>query len=297
MESQQMMELVLAIQEEINTHTKIMLEEMKANQAKADAHHSKMEANMRSMLAELKCAIKDLKINGEETMACQEKTEVRLEEEPTSVEMKPEVAHEEVHREDAAVTSVRGLRKQRRGQKQAAGRCEEPKKLNRGIRGSWEKLAAACRKVFRHAAVAWRRINAFRKILTHGFCGLRKEVTAARVRITRCAGHGRKGRNKEIVTERNRVRRREPKNERSKGIRSRHVEELLHQRKRTKTAKSIGGRSRRLQPRQENYETGIAKRIARSPVVLQMIKKWTEWRGRPPPKRKKEQEAEEEPII
>jgi hypothetical protein len=93
------------------------------------------------------------------------------------------------------------------------------------------------------------------------------------MRITRCAGHGRKRRNKEIVIERNRIRRREPENERSKGTRSRHVEELLHQRKRWKTAKSIGGRSRRLQPRQENYETGIAKRSAGSPVALQMIKK------------------------
>jgi hypothetical protein len=101
------------------------------------------------------------------------------------------------------------------------------------------------------------------------------------MRITRCAGHGRKGRNKEIVIERNRIRRREPENERRKGTRSRDVEELLHPRKRRKTVKSIGGRSRRLQPRQENYETGIAKRSAGSPVALQMIKKWTQWRGRP----------------
>jgi hypothetical protein len=28
-----------------------------------------------------------------------------------------------------------------------------------------------------------------------------------------------------------------------------------------------------------------------------MIKKWTQWRGRPPPKRKKGQEAEEGPVI
>jgi hypothetical protein len=39
----------------------------------------------------------------EETMACLEKTEVRLgKEEPASVEMKPEVVDEEVPREDAA---------------------------------------------------------------------------------------------------------------------------------------------------------------------------------------------------
>jgi hypothetical protein len=95
------------------------------------------------------------------------------------------------------VMPVRGLRKQHRGRKQAAGRREEPKKLNRGICGSQEKLAAACRKVSRSAAVAWREINVFRKILTHGYCGLRKEVTAAGMKITRCAGHRRKRQNKD----------------------------------------------------------------------------------------------------
>jgi hypothetical protein len=72
---------------------------------------------------EEKIATMDLKGNPEE-MEC---------EEPASVEMKPEVAQQGVPREDAAVMPVRGLRKQRRGRKQAAGRREEPKKLNRGI--------------------------------------------------------------------------------------------------------------------------------------------------------------------
>jgi hypothetical protein len=51
----------------------------------------------------------------------------------------------------------------------------------------------------RRVAVSWRRINVFRKILTHGYCGLRKEVTAAGAKITRCAGHRRKGQNKDDV--------------------------------------------------------------------------------------------------
>jgi hypothetical protein len=95
-------------------------------------------------------------------------------------------------------------------------------------------LAAACRKVSCRATVAWRGRNILRKTLTHGHCESKKKVTAAAVRITRCAGHGRKGRNKEIVIERNRIKRREPRNERSKGIRSRDVEELLHLRKKRK---------------------------------------------------------------
>jgi hypothetical protein len=154
---------------------------------------------------------------------------------------------------------------------------KQERNLDARRRGKQRNLVAA-----RRAAVAWRKINVFRKILTHGFCGLRKEVTAAGMRITRCSGHRRKGRNKEIVIERNRIRRREPKNEQNKGIRSRHVEELLHLRNRRKTAKSIGGRSRRLHPRQKNYETAIAKQSAGSPFAIQMIEKGTQWRGRPP---------------
>jgi hypothetical protein len=174
----------------------------------------RIKANMDACMA-------DIKDNRKETMVCQEKTEVRLEEEePTSVEMKPEVAHEEVPREDAAVMPVRRLRKQRRGRKQAAGRREEPKKLNRGICGSRERLASACRKVSLRTTVAWRKRNILKKSWTRRSCGLWKEVTAAGMRITRCGGHGRKGRNKEIVIERNRIRRREPENERSKGTRS-----------------------------------------------------------------------------
>jgi hypothetical protein len=73
-----------------------------------------------------------------------------------------------------------------------------------------------------------------KEILAQRNCGLQKEVTAAGMRITRCAGHGRKGRNKKIVIERNRIKKREPKDERSKGTSSRDVEELLHLRQRGK---------------------------------------------------------------
>jgi hypothetical protein len=105
-----------------------MLAEFEANiMARLDAHQSRMDAIHKEMMAWLT----DTNDNGEETVACQEKMEARLEEEkPASMEMKPEVAQEEVPREDTAVMPVRGLRKQRRGRKQAAGRREEPKKLN-----------------------------------------------------------------------------------------------------------------------------------------------------------------------
>jgi hypothetical protein len=136
----------------------------------------------------------------QETTVCHEATEEDIEKIELDSGMMQSVAeHQEIPREDAAVMPVRGLRKQRRGRKQAAGRREEPKELNRGICGSREKLAAACRKVSRRATVAWRKRNILRKSWMQRNCGLRKEVTAAGIKITRCAGHRRKGQNKNDV--------------------------------------------------------------------------------------------------
>jgi hypothetical protein len=158
------------------------------------------------------------------------------------MELKPEVADEEVPLEDAVVMPVGEPRKRRRDQRHLAAKRRQKKEEERtqSKNGCRKDLVAPRRGTTRRATVAWRRRNILRKPWTQGSCGLRKEVTAARVRITRCARHGRKGRNKKIVIERNRIRRRKTKNERSKGTRSRHVGELLHQRKRRKTAKSIG---------------------------------------------------------
>jgi uncharacterized protein with HEPN domain len=154
---------------------------MKANQAKGDVvteMTARVDAKMRSMQAELKSAIKDLKINGEETMACQEKTEARLEiEKPTSEDMTPEVAHrQEVPLEDAVVMPVGEPRKRRRDRPHlAAGRRQKKEQKRTQKKDGCQKNLVAARR----AAVAWRKINIFRKILTHGYCGLRKEVTAA----------------------------------------------------------------------------------------------------------------------
>jgi hypothetical protein len=144
--------------------------------------------------------------------------------------------------------------------------------------------------------VAWRKRNILRKSWTQRNCGLRKEVTAAGIKVTRRAGVARR---KEIVMWRNRIRRRQPKNERSKGTRSRGVEKLLHLRKKRKTAKSIGGRNRRQQPRLETTRNSnevfgksiglwFGKRAAGSPVAVRKLENWTLWRGRPFSKRKKQ---------
>jgi hypothetical protein len=115
----------------------------------------------------------------QETMACREMKERLEEEEPTSVETKPEVAHQrEVPVEDAVVKPVNGRKKRHRGKKQAAGRCDEPEELTRGICGSRRKLAAACRKVSRRATVARRRRNAFKKERIKDGC--QRRLAAAR---------------------------------------------------------------------------------------------------------------------
>jgi hypothetical protein len=92
--------------EEMNANNKRMLAEMQ----------DKMEANMGSIRDELKSTIKNFKFDGEETTACQETMEARLEgkEEPASEEMKPEVAHQEVPWEDAKEMPVGEPRKRRR---------------------------------------------------------------------------------------------------------------------------------------------------------------------------------------
>jgi hypothetical protein len=111
-----------------------------------------------------------------ETMACQERMEARLEEEkPASMELKPEVADKEVPLEDAVVMPVGEPRKRRTGRRQK----REQKRTQRKD-GCRKNLVAA-----RRAAVAWRKINVFRKILTHGYCGPRKDVTAAGIKGTR----------------------------------------------------------------------------------------------------------------
>jgi signal transduction histidine kinase len=76
MESQQVMEMLktlLVNQEKADVDRKAYREDLK-----------EMKANMRSMQVELKSTIKNFKFNGEETTACQEKTEACLQEEPTS---------------------------------------------------------------------------------------------------------------------------------------------------------------------------------------------------------------------
>jgi hypothetical protein len=79
--------------------------------------------------------------------------------------------HQDVPNDDVTVMLVGEPRKRRRVRKSTAGRRREPTKLNRGNCGSWKKLAAACRKVSRHAAVVWGKRKPFRRTVTQEIYG------------------------------------------------------------------------------------------------------------------------------
>jgi hypothetical protein len=211
------MEFLNAVPAEMNANMKSMLEKM---DAETEATRDKrMEANMNAWR--------------EETLSCQVTTAACLDsQEPNPEDMKSEVEHREVPTEEAAVKSTGTMMKRHRGRHLAAGRRGEPKKLTRGDCGSRRKLAAACMKVSRRSIVAWRKRNVFRKMLTQGNCKSRKRLTVAGRRMTRCAGVSwlRRGVVKKDCTRANVVqeirrgrtfgRRRQPKPECCKGIRS-----------------------------------------------------------------------------
>jgi hypothetical protein len=71
-------------------------------------------------------------------------------------ELESVTEHREVPNEDATVMPVSGPGKRRRVCHLAADRCQRRKKKTWGYHGSRRKLAAACRKMSRHAKVAWR---------------------------------------------------------------------------------------------------------------------------------------------
>jgi hypothetical protein len=172
-----------------------MREDMKAHQARMDADskdwREEMEASRNTWRKEM--------------MAYQGTIEARLkEEEPASVDMTPEVAHEqEVPLEDAVVMPV-GERRKRRWDRRnlAAGRRQkgEEQNLDARRRGKQQDLVAVRRGTTRRAAVARRRRILFTKDTTREFHGFRKILVAARRGTTRCAGLARRKKtgNKEI---------------------------------------------------------------------------------------------------
>jgi hypothetical protein len=146
-EMKQIMEMLKTIlasmdahQARINAETEAFRAETEAIQARTKARQEKLDANKKTanidIIEEMDAKHKkvtDRNDNREETVACQEKTEARLEgkEEATSVDMEPEVAHEEVPVEDAVVMPVGEPRKRRRDRRNlAAGRHQQKENRN-----------------------------------------------------------------------------------------------------------------------------------------------------------------------
>jgi hypothetical protein len=234
----------------------------------------------------------------ERMTATQAKTDGKLKEltetiaktqaEPREEMMQSAEEQQEVPREDAVVTLVRGQERRHRGWKQAAGRRGEPKELTRGDRGSRKKLAATCRKASRRATVAWLKRNVFRKFWTHGNCGLRKEVTASRKKFAQRSPTG--GAFESRC-------RRGP--ECSNGIRDRG-------RRRLKDPSTRGQLRLKIKWTSEQTDRKIFYRILREKIPkqvvetsssLQQMRNWTLWRGPPLPKQKKELHTEQEPVM
>jgi hypothetical protein len=179
MQLQQMMELLLA-----------MREDMKANQEKMEANRKinkeEMNANTKTMLAEMLEKLDtdsktwreemEASMNAwrKETMACQERAEAHLEyKDPTSPDMKasqeatetetfPETMqsieeHEEIPKENAAVMLVEEPRKRRRDRKLEARCRKKQKERTQNKDGSRKSLVAADRRKTHRTKVARRK--------------------------------------------------------------------------------------------------------------------------------------------
>jgi hypothetical protein len=115
---------------------------------------------------------------GKKLIACLGKTDANREKINHGM-MQSVVEHQNVPSEEVAVMSVGEPRKRRTVGKSTAGRREEPKERIRGNCGSRRKLAAACRKVSRHARVTLGKRKLFRTSGTQENYGPSKDLTAA----------------------------------------------------------------------------------------------------------------------
>jgi hypothetical protein len=259
------------------------------------------------MMARIDAQLTDMRISRKETMACQGKTEARLEVEdkPASVDTTPEVADDqEVPLEDAEVLSVGEPRKRRRDGRNLAAVRRQKKKTDQHLdarrrRKGQERAQRknGCRKTTCRAVMARRRILltkttrnrliiAIRKVTRRVQVArrnilstedtTRKDLTATGRKETRRANVARHkgnfvGRNRrmEIATGGNHI-----KDKVERGTQG------MWALKRRFWTRRVGG-------------TGSEDSSGGSYAASRNIEKWTLWRGRPPPKRKKVAEQEE----
>jgi hypothetical protein len=233
--------------------------------------------------------------------ACQEGTET----EPDPGMMQSTEEHQEIPNGEAAVMPVGEPRKRCSIRNLAAERRQKWKERTWGNHGARRKSAAACRKVSRRAKVAWRKRNHIMRIETKINYGPQKRLT---VTCRKTTSRETVGWHSENVVRNDRTRdqaeRGTPKRRKggeglwkfpecNNGISDQGIKQKLHSRKQIKDL----GERLPLCPRNKRTFSGIyrkptgleiAKQIARCTVGLKRIKDWALWRGRPPPKRKRE---------
>jgi hypothetical protein len=306
MEGEHVLEFLKAMQKGLETQMDSLASKMDKDrdEMKANLHQMKREiidawlTEMKDWRRELMVCQETMEANPETTEACQDMTEACQEvKELSPEEMESEVERREIPTEVAAVKSSRTMKKRYRGRRKSAGRRGKPKELTRSDCGSRGLLAAACRKVSRRATVAWCKRYVSRKIRTQDNCRpwstLRSKVARRKVKVVR------EGRTKHSVAPRTqrgctcrmkrwkdpscvfRIQNQEGKN----GIRNRGLrQQLQSKRESTKIYR-------------KNTGLEIIKEIARSLVALRKVQDWTRWKGRPPPKRKKRRQIEQEPVM
>jgi hypothetical protein len=251
-------------------------------------------------------AVHSLRTCRSETAASQEDTETK----PDSGKMQSVQELQEIPKEDATLMPVGGLRKRRRDQNLVAGRRQKPKRRIQASCESRRRLTVAGKKMTRHATVAWCERNAFRRIGTQGICGPRSKLTAAGIRTTRHARVAWRRENyvrkdwtmDKVEREARRAqmlrRRLRSCQENDKRISDQCGGQPPYLRKEKTTMNGIGGWSAGQRSHlgcegtlnkklYEIFRGRIAKQIVGTTSGLRKIRKWTLWRGRPPPKWKK----------
>jgi hypothetical protein len=233
----------------------------------------------------------------------------KIEQDPRMMQSVEE--HQDIPTEDIAVMPVGEPRKQRRVWKSTAGRRGEPKELTRGNHGSRRRLAAACRKVSHHATVARQERNLIRKIWTDVNCGPRSTLAAASRRMThstkmaRDTEHGLQEQGEDNITPRTREGRamnnkRLKNTQRKSGIRDRGIKRQQWQLRGKAGIKEPCTRQQlRLKIKRmsdmidgKTFRLEMVKQANETSSWLRRIRIWTLWRSRPPPKWRKELQAE-----
>jgi hypothetical protein len=156
----------------MNTNLKDLKEDIKLSQAEMRSTICAFWSELKETVQhEMKAVMQPIRSELDETTACNE----AIETEPNPGMMQSIEEHQEIPKEDAAVMPVGELRKRHRFCNLASECRQKMRERTRGNSGSRRKLAAACRKVSRHAKVAWRKRNLIRKIRTLEKCGRQKE--------------------------------------------------------------------------------------------------------------------------